>query len=336
MTNNEIFIDTMDKINTIAKGKGFVNGLDWAKTAKDLKEISDLDFSTFENCHNLRNLMAHGSAKDISLSTETINQMVRFLSAIAMTRATPTPKAVADNPLDAEKFVQGGDIVFMPFFQGYTSVTKPPKPVSDFSSIYFTDFSEKIHKDHRVGGLISHIEKVDLGFRSFRLQAKCHPDRGGKSLPYPQKKEIPCALDYVPIIRPSTEVKVAIMSAQRPVYVTQYKLVDETFHLTLATTHGGSTLYDLLTGREELKLYSCRTLFVSTDILNGIEIRDGKPNYSGQLKHGASLFLSYPPQYGQPYYNEYFLWRREIDWNSSYSKNMTDLFGYAREEDLPF
>jgi hypothetical protein len=32
--HNNLFIDTMDKINKLAKSKGFVNGIDWAKEAK--------------------------------------------------------------------------------------------------------------------------------------------------------------------------------------------------------------------------------------------------------------------------------------------------------------
>lgn len=321
MTNNEIFIDTMDKINTIAKSKGFVNGLDWAKTAKGLKEMSDLDFSTFENCHNLRNLMAHGSAKDISLSNETIGQIVGFLSNIAMTRAVPTAKTVEESPLDAEKFVQEGDIVFLPFFQGYTTVSKPPKPIDDFSEIYFTNFSEKINKEHLVGGMVSRIERVNQVDGSYRLQAVRHPSSDGDGLRFPSVT----ALNYgsvrgfVPIIRPSTEVKVAIVSAKSPVYVTRYKLMDNTLYFTLATTRDGSRFYDLLTGREELKTYSCRVYFISRYILWSIDIKDNKPNSLGYLRNSAGLFLAYPPQQGQPYYNEYCVWRREVDRDIEYS-----------------
>ena len=40
MKNNELFIDTMDKINSLAKSRGFTNGIEWAKAAAKVNKIS--------------------------------------------------------------------------------------------------------------------------------------------------------------------------------------------------------------------------------------------------------------------------------------------------------
>ena len=68
MTNNSIFEDLIDNINTTAQGYGFKNGIDWANTARKSGELSWNDYKTYENAHNLRVRYSHGNAKDISIS----------------------------------------------------------------------------------------------------------------------------------------------------------------------------------------------------------------------------------------------------------------------------
>lgn len=84
MYNNEKFIDLMDKINSVAKTKNFVNGVAWARDASEKQNINLYDYSAFENCHYLRNLMAHGNARDIQISEETLHVVQVFYQRICM------------------------------------------------------------------------------------------------------------------------------------------------------------------------------------------------------------------------------------------------------------
>ena len=71
MNYNNKLEDTLDNINNIAKGKGFVNGVDWAEHAQRKGEITYGLFMKFKNAHDLRVRFSHGNARDISCSRET-------------------------------------------------------------------------------------------------------------------------------------------------------------------------------------------------------------------------------------------------------------------------
>lgn len=82
MSYNNQFMDYMDLINNIAKEKGFVNGINWSSEAKKAKELSFLQHLEHEKCHKLRNSVAHGNARDISVSRETFHITKEFLKRI--------------------------------------------------------------------------------------------------------------------------------------------------------------------------------------------------------------------------------------------------------------
>ena len=84
--NNAILEDTMDAINTIAKEKGFKNGIDWASYAQRYGEISYYEYTSFSNVHNLRVRYSHGNARDIFASNKTIAIVMEFLNKIRLTR----------------------------------------------------------------------------------------------------------------------------------------------------------------------------------------------------------------------------------------------------------
>ena len=69
---NQDFIDIMDKINSLAKSINYTNGIAWAKAATENNRLNTYDYSAFDGCHHLRNLMAHGFARDIIISNETM------------------------------------------------------------------------------------------------------------------------------------------------------------------------------------------------------------------------------------------------------------------------
>ena len=116
--NNGTFIDIMDKINNVAKSKGYQNGIAWANKAVEAKTINQYDLAAFEGCHHLRNLMAHGFSRDIVISNETMNIAKTFYRCITMPAPQPQSvvqskvlSATAEKP-DPDAFAKKGDYVF--------------------------------------------------------------------------------------------------------------------------------------------------------------------------------------------------------------------------------
>ena len=113
MYNNDSFIYVMDKINSIAKSKDYQNGIAWANKALDNGIIGQYDHSAFDGCHHLRNLIAHGFARDIKITDETLNIAKTFFSCI--TGAEPAAglggsKVLANTPrVDPDAFLKAGD-----------------------------------------------------------------------------------------------------------------------------------------------------------------------------------------------------------------------------------
>ena len=86
MSANNEFKDIMHEINTIAKGKNFVNGRDWAALAEKCGELTHLQYTDYCGCHNLRNQASHGNARDVEISHKTLNQAKYFLNKIKHTK----------------------------------------------------------------------------------------------------------------------------------------------------------------------------------------------------------------------------------------------------------
>lgn len=109
MYNNQ-FIDIMDKINSIAKSKNYTNGIAWARTSCENKKLNSFDYSAFEGCHDLRNLMAHGFARDIQVSGETMRIAQAFYSSI---RAFQNEfiQASTSTILDQEDRIRSHDLI---------------------------------------------------------------------------------------------------------------------------------------------------------------------------------------------------------------------------------
>ena len=79
---NDKFRDCIDKINNIAKSKGWKNGKDWAAFAVKFHLISESMKVDYDNCHELRNSMSHGNAKDIVVHQATYSTAREFLRII--------------------------------------------------------------------------------------------------------------------------------------------------------------------------------------------------------------------------------------------------------------
>ena len=79
---NDKFRDCIDKINNIAKSKGWKNGKDWAAFAVKFHLISESMKVDYDNCHELRNSMSHGNAKNIVVHQATYSTAREFLRII--------------------------------------------------------------------------------------------------------------------------------------------------------------------------------------------------------------------------------------------------------------
>ena len=79
---NDKFRDCIDKINNIAKSKGWKNGKDWAAFAVKFHLISESMKIDYDKCHELRNSMSHGNAKNIIVHQATYSTAREFLKII--------------------------------------------------------------------------------------------------------------------------------------------------------------------------------------------------------------------------------------------------------------
>ena len=96
--NNNKFIDLMDKINVIAKSMNYTNGIAWARDAFENKKLSQMEYTDYEKCHYLRNLIAHGGACDIQISDNTLQIANAFFAAISAKPAeASTQSKIVDN-----------------------------------------------------------------------------------------------------------------------------------------------------------------------------------------------------------------------------------------------
>lgn len=118
MTNNDIFIDRMDKANAIAQSAGYVNAIAWAKKACENQIITQYDYKNFEKLHNFRNLMAHGGACDIQISDNTLTMVYAFCKAVAQLDVTTLGHQESyllkeEKQKQKRTYVGDGDFVFV-------------------------------------------------------------------------------------------------------------------------------------------------------------------------------------------------------------------------------
>lgn len=111
--SNRLFIDTMDKVNAFAKQVGFTNGIAWARAQKENNRLNSYDYEIFSGCHDLRNLMAHGFAKDINISSETLQKAQLFFRAISTPYTVNGGQSIVFNNVKSynELEIQLGDYV---------------------------------------------------------------------------------------------------------------------------------------------------------------------------------------------------------------------------------
>ncbi|MBQ8350695.1 MAG: hypothetical protein IJY20_01460 [Clostridia bacterium] len=305
MNNNDLFIDTMDKINTIAKGKGFVNGMDWAKTAKGAGKISDLTLSSFDGCHSLRNLMAHGSAKDIAISTETLANVMTFLSAIAQTKVTPAEKKEAADLLPHE-----GDFVLIPFFDYFTYTNNPEKEYRMRWSCHGSQSAGYLWKAPEIAGIITRVKRTKTKFREVPNDSRehdvftLHPHKGD---PRSHPLYMPTYTNNLIIFRPLQ----GLVYRNEPLYTTAYKLENGQLTFTLATMSNDDP-YALWDNHIYIgSTYRCRAYTVLAGLSCPVGIYDyeqqGYREYPFKLKDNLSI--SFPPKEGDPYYEQHEKWR---------------------------
>ena len=87
------FINKLNDINNLAKGRGFRNGLDMAQAAYEQKILTYSEFCDYKNAHNMRNSGSHGFMEDLSITSSTynfVNNIFRKLDASSL-RGTGSP-----------------------------------------------------------------------------------------------------------------------------------------------------------------------------------------------------------------------------------------------------
>ena len=90
-TNNssyqDLFLDIMNSINNIAKGYGFLNGSDWARTAYNICELSLNGKQQYDILHGLRNSCAHGHSNEVNINEKTYKDALWYLNKIKKSNA---------------------------------------------------------------------------------------------------------------------------------------------------------------------------------------------------------------------------------------------------------
>lgn len=87
--NNGAFVDTIEAINRIAKSKGFVNGAAWAQAAAEKGQMTQDEYNRYRDLHTMRIRYAHGNARDIFISDETLEEARAYLARIEGKSYTP-------------------------------------------------------------------------------------------------------------------------------------------------------------------------------------------------------------------------------------------------------
>lgn len=82
MNNNDKFLDQMDAANNMAKKKGFTNVKDWAHESHRNGEISAALLAKVEQLSRLRNMCAHGNARNISVADDELAATKQIISKL--------------------------------------------------------------------------------------------------------------------------------------------------------------------------------------------------------------------------------------------------------------
>ena len=96
--NNGAFVDTIEAINRIAKGKGFVNGAAWAQAAADKGQMTQDEYNRYRDLHTMRIRYAHGNARDIYISDETLEEARMYLARIQGKKYEPKAASHPEEP----------------------------------------------------------------------------------------------------------------------------------------------------------------------------------------------------------------------------------------------
>lgn len=115
--NNNTFMDTMNALNNIAKNNGFTNVKDWAKAAHKAGELSNAQETKVEQLSQLRNMMAHGNARNISVADSELSAAKQFIGKMNSTKVSNTQKKVSTKDV---KLPEDGIFRAAPFYKNLT------------------------------------------------------------------------------------------------------------------------------------------------------------------------------------------------------------------------
>ncbi|MGP1564735.1 MAG: hypothetical protein ACTTHU_04810 [Treponema sp.] len=166
---NDKFRDCIDKINNIAKAKGWKNGKDWAAFAVKFHLISESMKVDYDNCHVLRNSMSHGNAKNIVIHQATYSIAKTFLKIIeAKIRENKGNKKIRkfDNTINDRKYDKRSN----------NRISKPPV-FSDTEEAYLKTLLEDISKYYGIGwdGKVWAARDGDINRLARSLQSSTEP-----------------------------------------------------------------------------------------------------------------------------------------------------------------
>lgn len=160
---NDKFRDCIDKINNIAKAKGWKNGKDWAAFAVKFHLISESMKVDYDNCHVLRNSMSHGNAKNIIVHQATYSIAREFLRIIeAKIRENKGNKKIRkfDNTINDIKYYKRSN----------NRISKPPV-FSDTEEAYLKTLLKDISEYYGPW----HLRDVDIRRLACSLQSSTEP-----------------------------------------------------------------------------------------------------------------------------------------------------------------
>lgn len=327
--HNNLFIDTMDKINKLAKSKGFVNGIDWAKAAKKADQLSAIDLAGFEKCHDLRNMIAHGCASDVTITAETLAITFSFLSNLEKSTLTQTAAKESQAPyqFNPNQHPQEGDFVIIPFFQGVIDPHTHAPAVTDESKLYMEELPEAVYFQNTAGIISSMDKQILTGYfmvdtrkqwhldpMVYRLKSHGDADISDIHKLLPRYNATSSSLYHGIVLRPDTTLKLALLAAKEPLYTSAYTLGNGKASFTVGVKRDdghGAYLVDFITGREDLQTYTCRGYLVPlAHLLTGIPLAF---DIGESSKLNDNLLLSFPPTSAMPYYQ----WWRTYNLNGT-------------------
>jgi len=101
---SDVLMNLMHSINENAQGRGYTNGVAWAKAAIEAGEITAAEMAKLQYCHTSRNLSGHGHAGEVPIEEEDCIFLLSILPKLEKSKLHQN-KAELDAPKNWEETV---------------------------------------------------------------------------------------------------------------------------------------------------------------------------------------------------------------------------------------